>query len=254
MTELIRDTITIFSREIRPELRSPTSIGLAMGQPLLFLVLFGSMLVGTGAELGSGSGNGWQWFVPGILVMMCLMGPLSAGHSMLSELTGGQLERFLATPISRTSIILGRTCKDVVLLSAQATLLIGIAIGLGMHLHPPGAVSTMVLLIVMSIGLSGLSHVLAIGSLPSGNLFWIVTQMLVFPIMLLSGILLPIDAGPGWLRIAAAVNPVTSIVDAARALFVGDFLDASVRYGVIAAAAIAVIGLVLSTRALKRGV
>ncbi|MFD7616445.1 ABC transporter permease [Streptomyces sp. NPDC059802] len=254
MPELIRDIVTVFSREITPELRSPAGIVLAMGQPLLFLVLFGSMLVGTGANPDAGTGDVWQWFVPGILVMMCLMGPLSAGHSMLSELNGGQMERFLVTPVSRTSLILGRTAKDAVTLSAQAILITVIAIPLGMSLHLPGALATMVLLIVMAIGLSALSYVLAIASRPSGNLFWAVTQMLIFPITLLSGILLPVDAGPGWLGAVAAISPITYVVDAARALFTGDFLDISVLHGLIAATSIATIGLILSTRAMKRGI
>lgn len=254
MPKLLRDTTTVFTREIAPELRSPISIIFTMGQPLLFLVLFGSMLVGTDADLGAGSGGIWQWFVPGILVMMCLMGPLSAGHGMLTELGGGQMERFLATPISRTSIILGRTGKDTVTLFAQALILIAIAIPLGMRLHLPGALATMVLLIVTATGLSALSYVLAIASMPSGSLFWIVTQMLVFPLMLLSGILLPVDAGPGWLSAIAAINPITYIVEAARALFTGDFLSASVLYGFTAATAIAIVGLVMSTRAMKRGI
>jgi ABC-2 type transport system permease protein len=252
MPKLVHDTATVFVREISPELRSPVAIVFAMGQPLLFLVLFGSMLVGTGADIGGG--DIWQWFVPGILVMMCLLGPLSAGHSMLSELNGGQLERFLVTPISRTSLILGRTAKDTVTLSAQAILLTAIAVPLGMSLHLPGALATMALLIVMAVGLSALSYVLAIASLPSGNLFWVATQMFIFPIMLLSGILLPVDAGPGWLNVVATVNPVAYIVDAARALFIGDFLAASVLNGVVAAAVIATVGLVLSTRAMKRGI
>jgi ABC-2 type transport system permease protein len=254
VAELLRDTATVFVREITPELRSPVGIVFAMGQPLLFLVLFGSMLVGSGADPGAGAGEVWQWFVPGILVMMCLMGPLSAGHSMLSELNGGQLERFLATPVSRTAIILGRTGKDTVTLFAQAIVLTVIAVPLGMRLHLPGVLSAMVLLIVMATGLSALSYVLAIASRPSGNLFWIVSQTLVFPIMLLSGILLPVDAGPGWLSAVAAISPITPIVDAARALFAGDLLDASVLHGAVAAVAIAVAGLVLATRAMKRGI
>lgn len=254
MPKLIRDTATVFSREMTPEIRSPISIVFTMGQPLLFLVLFGSMLAGTGANLGSGTGDVWSWFVPGILVMMCLMGPLTAGHTMLSELNGGQMERFLATPISRTSIILGRTGKDTATLFAQAILLTAIAIPLGMSLNLPGAMATMALLVIMATGLSALSYVLAIASMPSGSLFWIVTQMLVFPIMLLSGILLPVDAGPGWLSAVAAINPLAYIVDAARALFIGDFLSTSVLYGVVAATAIAAVGLVLATRAMKRGI
>ena len=253
MPKLIHDTATVFSREITPELRSPVGIVLAMGQPLLFLVLFGSMLVGTDANLGAGTGEVWQWFVPGILVMMCLMGPLSAGHTLLSELTGGQLERFLVTPVSRASLILGRTAKDTATLFAQAVVITAVAVPLGMRLHLAGALATIVLLIVLAVGLSALSYVLALASRPSGTLFWLVTQMLVFPLLLLSGILLPVDAGPGWLGAVAAVNPVAHIVDAARALFIGDFLDASVLHGLLAATAIAVIGLTLATRAMRKG-
>ncbi|WP_406500111.1 ABC transporter permease [Streptomyces sp. NBC_00846] len=253
MPKLLHDTATVFSREITPELRSPVSIVLAMGQPLLFLILFGSMLVGTEADLGAGAGDVWQWFVPGIIVMMCLMGPLSAGHSMLSELTGGQMERFLVTPVSRTSLILGRTAKDTATLFVQAILITTIAIPLGMKLHLTGALAAMVLLIVMAVGLSALSYILAIASRPSGNLFWMVTQMLIFPIMLLSGILLPVETAPGWLSTAAMINPITYIVDAARALFAGDFLDTSVLHGALAATVIATIGLGFSTRAMKRG-
>lgn len=254
MPKLIRDTVTMCFREVTPAIRSPIGIIFEMGQPLLFLVLFGSMLSGAQVHLGVGAGDVWEWFVPGILVMMCLTGPLSAGHGMLTELTGGQMERFLATPISRTSIILGRTGKDTITLFAQAILLTAIAVPLGMHFHLPGTLATLALLIVLSIGLSGLSYGLAIASMPSGNLFWTVTQMLLFPIMLLSGILLPVDAGPEWLRAITAVNPVTYIVDAARSLFTGDFLTASVLQGGIAASAIAVIGMLLSIRAMKRGI
>ncbi|GGV88205.1 transport permease protein [Streptomyces gelaticus] len=254
MPSLVRSTATVFSREIAPELRSPVGVVLAMGQPLLFLVLFGSMLAGTGANPGAGTEDVWQWFVPGILVMMCLMGPLSAGHSMLGELNGGQMERFLVTPISRTALVLGRAAKDAVTLFAQATLITVIAIPLGMDLHLPGALATMMLLVVLAVGLSALSCVLAIASRPGGNLFWIVTQALVFPLMLLSGILLPVDAGPGWLSTVAAINPVTYVVDAARALFAGDFLNSSVLHGLTAAVALAATGLVLSTRAMKRGI
>lgn len=185
--------------------------------------------------------------------MMCLMGPLSAGHSMLKELAGGQMERFLVTPVSRTSLILGRTAKDTATLFAQAVLITAVAIPLGMELHLTGVLAAMVLLIVMAVGLSALSYILAIASLPSGNLFWMVTQMLVFPLTLLSGILLPVDTAPGWLSTAAMVNPVTYVVDAARALFAGDFLDVSVLHGALAATVIATIGPALSARAMKRG-
>lgn len=253
LPKILRDTATVLSRELTPELRSPASMVLTMGQPLLFLVLFGSMLAGTGVPLGDSDGGTWQWFVPGILVMMCLLGPLSAGHSLLAELSGGQLERFLVTPISRVALIVGRTAKDTVLLFAQTVLLTAIAVPLGMRAHPAGALATLALLALLAVGLSAMSYLLAIASQPSGNLFWLVTQMLIFPVMLLSGILLPVEAAGGWLQAVATINPLSYVVDAARALFAGEFSDRRVPAGVLVAAVTGAFGLLLATRRMRRG-
>ncbi|MCP2165209.1 ABC transporter permease [Goodfellowiella coeruleoviolacea] len=252
MRKFLQDTVTSFHREIRPELRQPWGIVLAMAQPVLFLVLFGSVLTGPHSGFG-GAETTWQWFVPGILIMMCLVGPLSCGHQLLSESSGGQLERILVTPVHRAALITGRTLKESVTLCAQAVLIIAIATPFGLTPHIPGALATMLLLTVLGIGLSAFSHLLAIAARPSGNLFWVATQLLLFPLMLLSGVLLPISAGPAWLRGLAAVNPVAYVVDAARALFAGQFLAPAVLPGVVAVAVVTALGLGLATRALRRG-
>jgi ABC-2 type transport system permease protein len=247
--KFLRDTATVFAREFTPAVREPIGLVFSMGQPLLFLFLFGSLLTGS-AVFG---GESWQWFVPGILVMMCLFGPMGAGHSLLMELTGGSMERMLVTPLNRTAMLIGRTMKESVVLIAQTILIIGLGMTLGFRLHPAGVLAGIVLLTVFGIGLSALSFVLAIKSQPSGNLFWIVTQTLMFPVVLLSGVLLPMDLGPGWLRTAGALNPISYIVDAERVLFGGEW-NLSVLYGTAAAAAIAAIGLVLGTRTMRRGI
>ncbi|MEV6984944.1 ABC transporter permease [Sphaerisporangium sp. NPDC051017] len=133
-------------------------------------------------------------------------------------------------------------------------LIIGLAVPLGFRPSPAGVLAGLALLIVFGTGLGAFSFVLAIASRPDGTLFWGVTQMLLFPLMLLSGVLLPTDLGPGWLRAAAAVNPVSYIVEAERALFAGRLVNAPVLYGVIAACAVGAAGLFFGTRAIRRGV
>ncbi|GLY19916.1 ABC transporter permease [Kineosporia rhizophila] len=251
MPKFLNDVRTVFAREIAPELRSPIGLLFAMIQPVLFLVLFGPML--SGADLQQDSSS-WRWFVPGILVMMCLFGPLGAGHALMTELSGGQMERFLATPISRVALVAGRTAKDLIVLLIQAVLIIAVAMPLGLNLHLPGALACLGLLAVLGVGLSGFSYLLAIAALPSGNLFWIVTQVFVFPVILLSGVLLPVNAGPGWLETVSAFNPGRYVVDACRALFNGDFLVAAVAQGLLAALLLAFAGVLLATRAMRRGV
>jgi len=247
--KFLRDTVTVFSREFTPALRAPFGLVFAMGQPLVFLLLFGSLL---GGATGQG-GSSWQWFVPGILVMMCLFGPMGAGYSLLVELTGGSLERMLVTPLNRTAMLVGRTLKESVILLVQAALIIVLASALGLRLYPAGILAGLALLTVFGLGLSALSFVLAIKSRPSGNLFWMVTQTLMFPLLLLSGVLLPMDFGPAWLRAIGSVNPISYIVDAQRALFAGDLADISVLYGTVTAAAVAAAGLTLGNRTMRRG-
>ncbi|MER6992207.1 ABC transporter permease [Saccharopolyspora hirsuta] len=245
-----RDTATVFQREIAPTLREPATILLSMAQPLLFLFLFGPLLAGT-----SGFGSSpWQWFVPGILVMMCLFGPMMAGYNLLVELGSGSHERMLVTPLSRSAMLVGRTLKEFALLLVQAALLIALSVPLGFQLHPVGVLAGLALLLVFGVGLGSLSYLVAIASHPGGELFYAITQLALFPLMLLSGVLLPMDFGPAWLQVVARINPVSHIADAERALFSGQLLDPSVLAGGLAAVAIAAVGLLLGTRAMKRGI
>ncbi|MGR6912842.1 ABC transporter permease [[Actinomadura] parvosata] len=247
MTTFLRDTTTVFSREIRPSLRNPTGLLFDMGQPLLFLFLFGSLLDGA-------VGSSWQWFVPGILVMMCLTGPMSAGYTLLVELMGGAMERLMVTPLNRTAMLVGKSVKAMLTLLVQAVLIIVLALPLGFELHLAGVLGALAQLVVFSVGLGALSFVLAIKSAPGGTLFYVVSQSIMFPLLLLSGVLLPLETAPGWLRALGQVNPVTYIVDAQRALFAGDLVNPSVLYGTATACAIAAIGLYLGNRAMRRGV
>jgi ABC-2 type transport system permease protein len=247
MTTFFRDTATVFSREFRPVLREPAGLLFEMGQPLLFLFLFGSLLDGA-------VGSSWQWFVPGILVMMCLTGPMSAGYTLLVELIGGSMERMMVTPLNRTAMLVGKTMKTMIVLLAQAVLIVLLAIPLGFQLHPAGVLAGLVQLVVFGVGLGAFSFVLAIKSAPGGTLFYIVSQSILFPLLLLSGVLLPMDTAPAWLRVLGSVNPVTYIVDAQRTLFSGDLTGPSILYGAISACLVAAAGLYLGNRAMRKGV
>jgi ABC-2 type transport system permease protein len=82
-------------------------------------------------------------------------------------------------------------------------------------------------------------------------MFWAVQQTLLFPLLLLAGMLLPIDGGPGWLRVLSRLNPLSYIVDAERALFGGGIVSTTVGGGVMAAVLVAALGLVVGTRAIR---
>jgi ABC-2 type transport system permease protein len=81
-------------------------------------------------------------------------------------------------------------------------------------------------------------------------MFWVVQQTLLFPLMILSGMLLPLETRPGWMKSASQVNPLTHLVNAERALFAGDLGSPSVLWGWTASVALAAIGLAIGIRAM----
>jgi ABC-2 type transport system permease protein len=131
-------------------------------------------------------------------------------------------------------------------------LIILIALPLGFQLFPVGVVAGLLLLAVLGVGLGALSYALAIAVKKQEWLFYAVQQTLLFPLLILSGILLPMEGGPEWLLFLSRINPLTYIVEAERALFAGDFTHPSVLYGTLVAIALAAVGLLVGTRAMRR--
>jgi ABC-2 type transport system permease protein len=251
---LVRDTWIVMVRELRPVIRDPFSLVFGMVQPLVFLALFGPLLVGSlGAQAGGTlGGNVWQWFVPAILVMTTLFGTSTVGANLLFEFQTGAHERMLVTPLSRPSLLVGRSLKEMAPLAAQAAIIIAVMIPFGLRLYPAGALVGLGLLAVFGVGLGSLSYALAIAVRRQDWMFWVVHQTLIFPLMILSGMLLPLDTGPAWMQVAARFNPLAYLVDAERALFAGELTSATVAWGAVAALVTAALGLAVGIRAMVR--
>jgi ABC-2 type transport system permease protein len=245
----LSDVGVVFGREVAPQLRNPLALIFGMMEPLIFLVLFGPLLTGMPGVTGA---SPWQWFVPGILIMIGLFGTTSTGYALLTEINTGSLERLLVTPVNRTAMLVGRMSKEVLVLVAQAMLIIVAVLPFGFQPYPIGMLLGLLILVTFGLGLGGLSFALAIASKKQGELFYIVQQTALFPLLLLSGVLLPMDAAPGWLRALSQVNPLTYLVNAERVLFSGELASASVLFGAITAVVIAVAGLAVGTRAMRR--
>jgi ABC-2 type transport system permease protein len=243
MTSLVTDTRVVFSRELRPVVRDPFSVIFSMVQPLFFLGLFAPLLPGD---------ESLQWFVPGIIVMSCLFGSSMTGSNLLYEIQTGSHERMLVTPLRRPALLIGRALKEIVPMLAQAALIVAVCIPFGFELHLGGALLGVLILAGFCVGLGALSYTLALAAKNKEWLFWTVQQTLLFPLLLLAGVLLPLDDGPGWLRALSRVNPMTYVVDAERSLFNGDVWARHTLEGLIAAVLVGALGLIVGVRAMQR--
>lgn len=248
-TGVVADVVTVFTREMRPLARDPFQVVFSMIQPLFFLALFAPLLP-DGAFPGGVSAL--QWFVPGIVAMSCLMGTSMVGSNLLLEMQTGSHERLLVAPVRRSALLLGRAAKEIVPMLAQSAIIIAAVTPFSFELHLPGVLVGLAIMAVFAVGMASLSYVLALAAEGRDWMFWAVQQTFLFPVLLLAGMLLPVDDGPAWLRTLSALNPLTYVVDAERALFAGTWPAGTILAGVAAAAGVALVGLGVGIRAMRR--
>jgi ABC-2 type transport system permease protein len=246
----LRDTMLIYRRSMILTLRQPVWIIMGIFQPILYLVLFGPLLEASTKAAGAGT-NAFNWFIPGLLVQTAVFGGAFVGFGLVAELRNGVVERMRVTPMSRFAMLLGRSLRDVTILVAQGLLMIALAIPLGLHLDPAGALVTIALLALIGLVTAPLSYTAAL-VLKSEDALAPVVQGIALPLLLLSGILLPMALAPDWLRFISSLNPLTHAVDASRALFNGDWGNAEVAIGVVLTTVFAIGAVWLASRAFSR--
>ena len=214
VVQLARDTWLIFHRSLWLTIRQPTWIVFGMMLPLLYLFLFGPLLEGATQAAGAGT-NAFNWFVPGLLIQIAIFGTAFVGFGLIAELRAGVIERMRVTPMSRGAMLLGRSLRDVVILMFQAILLIVFAIPLGLEVDLPGIAVVLALLVLIGLAVAPLSYAAAL-ILKSEDAFAPLVQGIAMPLLLLSGILLPMALAPDWLQTLSTLNPFTHTVDAAQ--------------------------------------
>ncbi len=243
---VLADTWNVMVRELKPVFREPASVLFSMVQPLVFLALFAPLL----PEV-DGGGSALQWFVPGIVAMTALMGASFTGANLMQEIQSGSHERLLVSPLSRSSLLVGRSLKEVVPMLMQLVIILVVVTPFSFDLHPLGVLVGALILALFSIGIGALSFALALVSKDQDWLFWTVQQTAIFPLLLLAGVLLPLEGAPGWLRTAADLNPLTYVVAAERALFAGSYPADTIGYGFAAAGVVAALGLAVGLKAMR---
>jgi ABC-2 type transport system permease protein len=248
MSTFVSDTLNVMNRELKPVWREPMAVVFAMIQPLVFLGLFAPLL----PEMATGGGSALQWFVPGIVAMTALMGASFTGANLMEEMQSGSHERQLVSPLGRPALLVGRALKEVVPMLMQVAIIVAVVTPFSFDLHLGGVLAAAALLSVFSVGVGALSFALALASKGEDWMFWTIQQTLLFPALLTAGVLLPIDGAPRWLEVVSMLNPMTYVVDAARALFAGTWSADVILQGAAGAGIVAAVGLLVGVRAMRR--
>ena len=222
MDEVYRGTWVIAYRELLRFVQERSRMLSSLAMPLLFFVIFGSGFNQIIGPLTPGV-DFIKFMYPGIIAMTVLMNSLFSGLSVVWDREFGFLREVLVAPISRSGIVLGKAVGGAAIAMVQGIIMLILAPIVGVSLNPMLVVKLIPLLVIMSLSLSGLG-VLVASRMRSQQGFQIVMQLLIFPLMFLSGVFFPVNSVPPWLEVIAKVNPVSYGVDAIRQLFLGDYL------------------------------
>jgi ABC-2 type transport system permease protein len=246
----LSETSLIFRRAMRLSLRNPIWVILGLIQPILYLVMFGPLLENMTAVQGWPSGDAWSVFVPGLLVQLGIFGAAFVGFGLLHEMHAGVVERMRVTPASRLALLLGRVLRDVVVLFVQGLILIGCALLFGLDTPVGGLLVGLLVVALLGAAFSSASYAAAL-ILKSEDALAPLANGLAVPLLLLSGILLPMSLAPGWLETISDINPLKHVVDGVRALFLHGS-TATVLWGIVATLGLVAAGMALGTRTFER--
>lgn len=251
--KLLRDTWLVFGRYFGLFIRNPIWVALGVLQPLLYLILFAPLLKPLVSVQGFPTGGAYNVFVPGLLVQLGLFGAAGVGFSLIGELRLGTIERLRVTPVSRVALLLGRALRDMFSIVVQSLILILLALPFGLSVHPLGVVIVLALIALIGLFTASISYAVAL-AVRNENSYASIVFTVSLPILLLSGVLLPLGFAPRWLRNIAAANPLSYAVDAARAVFNDHLSDPSVTKGVAVMLVLSIVAIFIGARAFGRAV
>jgi ABC-2 type transport system permease protein len=248
----LSDIWLTYRRALIERVRVPAWVVVSLAQPLLYLFLFGPLLKHLTTP-GTPTGDLYNLFVPGLLVLMAYFVAGGAGFGFLEEITAGVIERLQVTPLSRTALVLGPAGRDVTAIALQSAVLLGIGQLTGLHVAWGGALIAVVMACVLALALSCLSNTVA-SAMGSAGGFAALFNGLSIPVLLLSGVLLPLSLAPTWLNDLSYLNPLRYAVDAARSLVAGNIDTTDAVRGLAVTGGFAVFAVSVSIRHFRHSV
>jgi ABC-2 type transport system permease protein len=246
-----RDTWLIFERQMLLLLRQPIWIFVGVFQPVMYLLLFAPLL--KPALNAPTQAEAYRIFVPGLLVLLAIFGGLFQGFGLIAELRAGVIERSRVTPVSRLALLLGRSLRDVVSLIAQAIIITLLALLFGLTVFIGDLLLAYLMLALIALMTSAVSYGIAL-MVKSEDALAPLMNTIAQPVLLLSGILLPLTNAPGWLKGVADWNPFSWAVDGTRALFAGDLGNDRVWQGLTIVAVLTAAAVTWAAREFARSV
>jgi ABC-2 type transport system permease protein len=239
----MRGVLYFIERDLTRWTRSKISVVASLVMPAAWLIFVGLTL-----PIKFNNTNYINYITPGILVMTMLFASLAGGSLLIFDKMLGFLNKFLALPTPRESILFGKilfiTFRGII----QSTVILALALFLGVKIQSLTSIFLIYLvLFIFGILFSSISTTIAL-VVDDHDGYAAVNSMISMPLFFTSSALMPYEMMPSWLRILASLNPVSYAIDTARALFAGNIP----LNGIVELIVITVVVLVISVYTFRR--
>src|SRR6202012_978721 len=186
----------VWKRELIRFQKDRMRIVTSLAQPLLFLFLLGSGL----QQLSAASTHGVDlktFIYPGILAISVLFTAMFSAASIVWDREYGFLREMMVAPIRRSSIVIGKCLGGATVAGTQGVIVLCLAGAVHVPYNPVMILESLVLQLLLAFAITAFGVMIAI-RIKQMQSFMGVTQMVMTPIMFISGALFPVVGLPVW--------------------------------------------------------
>ena len=234
------DTAILAKRGILRIRRQPDLLVGFTIQPIMFVLLF--VYVFGGAIDTPGFDDYTDFLIPGIIVQSMVFGGFVTALGLADDIKKGLIDRFRSLPMWGPAVIAGRIFADIATNVLQLVIMLGVGIAVGFRFHNGLAqvIAGIALLLLIGYAFSWVfAFIGLVASSPEASNAFGFT--ILFPVTFISSAFVPTASMPGWLQPVAEHNPFSTMVDAARVLFLDVRSDNAVWLAVVWSLAIVAI-------------
>jgi ABC-2 type transport system permease protein len=252
MAAALHDALLLAERNLRRLPRNPDLLVGVTFQPIMFVILF------TYVFGGAISTPGFQYidfFLPGIIIQMIAFTGYATALGIADDLRKGLIDRFRSLPMARSAVLAGRTTSDVAMnVIALVTMLIcGFIVGFNFNSTAAKIAGGVGLILLFGYAMSWVYCFFGlIASSPESASAMI--TIVIFPLTFVSSAYVPTDSMPAVLKAIANANPITTVIDALRSLWLGTPAGTDIYFAVLWCIGIAAVFSVLATNRYRRTV
>ncbi|MGN6132464.1 MAG: ABC transporter permease [Nocardioidaceae bacterium] len=205
----LRTSRMVWLRELIRYARTRTRIVTGIVQPLLFLFVLG---YGMSGLVGATAGFDFKKFVfPGIVAMSVVSTAIFSAISIVWDREFGFLREMLVAPAPRSVLVVGKVAGGATVATAQGTLMLVLAPMIGVHLTATTVLDVVALEFLMAVAMTTFGVFVA-SRIERIEGFQVVMQLVLLPMLFLSGALFPLTGLPDWLTFLTRINPLTYAV------------------------------------------